>query len=49
MKQIVLALALMAASCVPTTPTSVQPYQPSASDWAEATVLVAQKLKDPGS
>ena len=39
----------MAAGCVATTSTSVQPFQPSASDLAQATELIAQKLKDPGS
>lgn len=49
MKQTVLAFALMAAGCVATTPTGVQPFQPSSSEVAQATSLVARDLKDPGS
>lgn len=49
MKQTVLAFALLAAGCVATTPTSVQPFQPSSGDVATATAAIANLLRDPGS
>jgi hypothetical protein len=49
MKRSLIAAALVLSACVPTTPVSVKPYQPSASDVARAESAIADLLRDPAS